>query len=283
MGVTDNTDRRTSKIILDDFICPDILTEKYKFSESGKYYSIKPCNKDGYIEYIKSFDLVPHPEVFGFHDNADITFATEESNHMMGIVCSILPRTSGGSGKTKDEIVQETAMNIESRCPDIINIEALMKQYPTTYEESMNTVLVQEAIRYNKLLNRIKKTLSSLQKAIKGEMVMTTELETMGNSLFDNIVPKNWESVAYPSLKPLSSWVDDLCKRLDFIQNWIKNGTPSIYWISGFFFPQAFLTGTLQNFARKHIKPIDTVSFSFHIMKETKQELTKTQPKGPED
>ena len=42
-----------------------------------------------------------------------------------------------------------------------------MKQYPTTYEESMNTVLVQEAIRYNKLLNVIKKSLNHYKKQLK--------------------------------------------------------------------------------------------------------------------
>jgi dynein heavy chain len=50
-----------------------------------------------------------------------------------------------------------------------------------------------------------------------------------------------WQGKAYPSLKPLASWVKDLLERCVFITKWIDEGAPSVYWISGFFFPQVIL------------------------------------------
>eukprot|EP01084_Bolivina_argentea_P098551 177113_1 len=98
--------------------------------------------------------------------------------------------------KTKDEIVNETANKILKLCPS------------TTYSES---------IRYNKSFDIIKNSLKSL---LCAEIVMTNELEIMANSLFDNIVPDKWQSVAYRSL---------------------------------------------QNHARKRVKPMDTISFDFKL------------------
>jgi dynein heavy chain len=67
-----------------------------------------------------------------------------------------------------------------------------------------------------------------------------------GNAVFDQRVPASWTSVAYPSLKPLAPWFKDLLQRLEFLTTWVENGIPSVYWISGFFFPQGFTTATLQ-------------------------------------
>lgn len=79
---------------------------------------------------------------------------------------------------------------------------------------------------------------------------------------------------------PLSSWVNDLLKRCEFIRNWYENGIPVTFWIGGFFFPQAFLTGTLQNYARKIQQPIDMISFGFDVLNKTVADITEAPTKG---
>lgn len=39
-------------------------------------------------------------EVFGLHDNADITSAINDTNLLLGTALSLLPRKSGGGGKS---------------------------------------------------------------------------------------------------------------------------------------------------------------------------------------
>ncbi|KAK2944383.1 putative Dynein axonemal heavy chain 6 [Blattamonas nauphoetae] len=112
--------------------------------------------------------------------------------------------------------------------------------------------LHQEAERFNKLLVRIHSSLSDLESAVCSVVVMSSELEMMSQAFLVNQVPEIWSHVAYPSLKPLSSW--------------IEHGEPPSFLLPGFFFPQAFLTGVLQTHARLTQIAIDTLSFNAHVM-----------------
>ena len=95
---------------------------------------------------------------------------------------------------SNDQVLEENARNILKLVPDPLPIEPIAEKYPVKYEESMNTVLVQEVLRYNKLLSTIKSSLSDLLKAIKGLVVMSQQLETMSEKLFNNQVPELWAS-----------------------------------------------------------------------------------------
>ena len=82
---------------------------------------------------------------------------------------------------------------------------------------------------------------------------MNSELEDIVNNIYDNILPKNWVKISYPSEKTLSSWMLDFYQRMKFFEEWVRNGPPKNFWISGFYFTHSFLTGIKQNFARKVI------------------------------
>lgn len=52
---------------------------------------------------------------------------------------------------------------------------------------------------------------------------------------------------------------------MKFLQDWLDNGTPEVFWLSGFYFTQSFLSGVLQNFSRKNKIPIGQLGFEFEI------------------
>ncbi|XP_038950112.1 dynein axonemal heavy chain 1 isoform X1 [Rattus norvegicus] len=279
--VTDDWDRRCVMNILEDFYNPAVLSPEHRYSKSGIYHQIPPTyDLNGYLSYIKSLPLNDMPEIFGLHDNANITFAQNETFALFGAILQLQPKSSSMGGQSREELVEDVAEDILVQVPKPVDLEEVVNKYPVLYEESMNTVLVQEVIRYNKLLMVITQTLSDMLKAIKGLVVMSLELELMSTSLYNNAVPELWKSKAYPSLKPLASWIMDLLQRLNFLHSWIKNGIPSVFWISGFFFPQAFLTGTLQNFARKFVISIDTITFDFKVLSYASSEIAERPSTG---
>ena len=254
----------------------------YAFSPSGTYATPPEAvvSVRDHLELLRAYPIVPKPEIFGLHENADITCDQNETYDMFSTVLSLQPRVASGAGQSQEAVIGALAADILGRLPELFDVDAVIERYPTTYKESMNTVLTQECIRYNALLAVMKRSLGETIKALKGLVVMSPELEGVAYSMYDNQVPELWASRAYPSLKPLSAWVVDLLERCAFISGWVDKGTPPVYWISGFFFPQAFLTGTLQNFARKYTYPIDTVSFGFKVMDALDEGAVVS---GPED
>ena len=94
-------------------------------------------------------------------------------------------------------------LNVETGLAD------LFETNETGLLPSLTTVLIQESQRFNNLLNVMRKSLKDLIDAIQGLVTMSSTLDSMYQSLLNNRVPLLWEENAYPSLKPLASWIRD--------------------------------------------------------------------------
>eukprot|EP01018_Ginkgo_biloba_P008067 Gb_38032 [translate_table: standard] len=272
--VTDDHDRRTLNTFLAGIYNENISDPDYSFSESGQYTAPPDGSFESFLEFIKKLPGQQRPEVFGFHDNANITKDLKETSRLLESLLLAQPSTTEASASTarsgkassSEEIMEGLCNDILSKLPNNFDVETVQSQYPVTYMESMNTVLCQELERYNKLLSVIRSSIRELLKATKGFIVMSAELEQLGKSILDGKIPSMWAAKSYPSKKPLASYVSDLIERTNFFQDWIDNGPPAVYWLSGFFFTQSFLTGAKQNYARSQNIPIDMVDFDFKVM-----------------
>eukprot|EP01135_Chromosphaera_perkinsii_P007265 Nk52_evm73s745 gene=Nk52_evmTU73s745 len=265
--VTDEWDRRCLMSLLGIYYAEDtVSSDDYKFSASGTYFAPPKGSYQDYLEYIKSLPLNAYPEVFGMHENADISKNQAETSQLFEGVLTTLPRQSSGGGQSSQDMVSELAEDILSKLPPDFDLDAVREKFPVIYTESMNTVLAQECIRFNRLTSVVRASLINIKKAIKGLVVMSSELEGVFNGMMVGKIPSMWEGKSFPSLKPLGSYILDLLKRLSMLQMWYENGTPEEFWISGFFFTQSFLTGALQNYARKYAIAIDKLAFSFEVM-----------------
>ena len=268
--VTDDLDRRLLMSILAKYYNPEVLDETYKLTPSGIYRVPEEGDLESYQSYIKSLPITDTPDIFGMHDNATLQFQMQESKKVVDVVLSIQPQvSSAGGGKSREDIVAELSQEMEEKMPSVLDREnASEERDPFAITESgqansLGVVLGQEMDRFNRLIEAMKKSLVQIQKAINGTIVMSGELDLMFTRILNNQVPQLWDRYAYPSLKPLGGWMKDFLLRVEFMDDWLCNGEPNFFWLSGLFFPQGFLTGALQNHARKTQIAIDRLNFGF--------------------
>lgn len=276
--VTDDRDRRTLATILDDFYNEDVIGESTYFivNERFKKYNIihGETAKD-YFDYCKHLPDEESPMLMGLHENAIIQQAMSEAS---AIFQSTLKLTSSsgadrGADNESNLLVKKMTEDIMTSVREPFKIKEVERKYPFTYEESMNSVLLQELARYNTLIECIRASLESMLKTLEGKLVSSADTDELLMSIKNNTIPEKWLKKSYPCKKTLLGYVDDLKKRLTVLETWIKTGKPNCFWISGFFFTQSFLTGVKQNYARKHQYPIDKVDFKYKVMKHADSEM----------
>lgn len=171
--VTDAWDRRSLTTILADYVNSEMVNQpSYEFASGGIYILPRNYEHREIAKYIgENIPSAPGPEVFGLHANAGITRDLNMSDLLLRSMILTQDSVGGGSdGASPDAGLKTIVASIIDKLPANFDIEVCEIKYPIDYNESMNTVLIQEMKRFNRLLSVVRIDSINLQKSIDGKI-----------------------------------------------------------------------------------------------------------------
>ncbi|KAF7265346.1 hypothetical protein GWI33_021235 [Rhynchophorus ferrugineus] len=249
--VTDDFDKRLLTTFTHVWFCDVLLRPGFEFYRGYKVPQTR--NLQGYIDYINGLPATDTPEVFGLHSNADITYQINTAKAILDTILSVQPKEGGGGGgETRESVVYSLAEDMLDKLPNLYNSfevkEALNRMGALL---PMNIFLRQEIDRIQKVIKEVKTTLSDLKLAIDGTIIMSQNLRTALDAMYDARIPEKWQKISWESAT-LGFWYTELLERDAQFRTWCNNGKPGVFWMTGFFNPQGFLTAMRQDVTRAH-------------------------------
>ena len=270
--VSDDMDRRTLKTYLEEYMGDFLFDDcqKFSFSHVGFDYVLPEWGElDNYTQMVESLPLVNSPAVFGLHPNAEIGYYSNAVKAMWVDLISLQPRrAASGEGMSREEYIGVTAKDVFNKIPlssidigsyDLLQIRALLLRRNDSEDTvtPCQVVLLQELERWNKLIIKMAISLTDLQRALVGEIGMSDELDSLGDSLFNGFLPQMWRRLAPDTQKPLGAWMSHYTRRHQQYQSWIDEGEPAAIWLSGLHIPESYLTALVQTTCRLRGWPLD--------------------------
>ncbi|NWR90162.1 DYH9 protein, partial [Furnarius figulus] len=278
--ITDDWDRRLCKTYLEEFIKPEMLEEELLLAPGFPL----PGNMDydGYHQYIDDALPPESPYLYGLHPNAELGFLTQSSEKLLRTVLELQPRDSSpgeGAVGTREETVNALLEEMLEKLSDEFNMAELMAKVEQRTPYAV--VALQECERMNVLTGEIKRSLLELELGLKGELTMTSDMESLQNALFLDMVPESWVRRSYPSTASLGTWFADLLARISELETWTGDfSLPSTVWLGGFFNPQSILTAIMQTTARKNKWPLDKMTLQCDVTKKSREDFASPPREG---
>ncbi|KAG9262045.1 dynein heavy chain 10, axonemal [Astyanax mexicanus] len=265
----DSFDRRILTVYMDEYL-GDFIFDTFQpfhfFHNKDVDYRIPPDgSKEVYVEEIESLPLANTPEVFGLHPNAEIGYYTQAARDMWTHLIELQPQTGdSGGGISRDEYIAQVARDIQNKLPSAFDLDVIRKKLGPDVSPT-SVVLLQELERFNRLVLRMSRSLSELQRALAGEVGMSSELDEVARALFNGQIPAIWRKLAPDTLKSLGNWMIHFRRRHQQYSSWVEVGEPAVMWLSGLHIPESYLTALVQATCRRNGWPLDRSTLYTHV------------------
>jgi len=102
-----------------------------------------------------------------------------------------------------------------------------------------------EFFSISRVIKEVRNTLTDLKLAIDGTIIMSQGLRKSLDAMYDARIPEKWLKISWESAT-LGFWYTELLERDYQFRQWCAHGRPKVFWMTGFFNPQGFLTAMRQ-------------------------------------
>ncbi|CAL1157217.1 unnamed protein product [Cladocopium goreaui] len=255
--ITDQWDRRVCNTYLLTLVLPELLSNM-NLAPGFKSPDASKLEYTAYQKFIEERFPPEMPQLFGLHPNAEIGFLTSQGINIFKTVQMVSGADTAAATLDLVACTPHIAKYKDDLPPDLDMVEIRGRLKEEDYTPYVITSL-QESDRMNLLVGQIRSQLTELELGISGALNVTERMENLSTCLQLNRVYDSWRALAYPSLKPLGAWFQDLLSRMQQLVEWTidRNGVLKSTWISGLFNPMAFLTAVMQVTARSKELPLD--------------------------
>ena len=250
---------------------------RFYFSKAGHDYTVPPEGTlAAFLDSIQELPLYTPPTVFGLHTNAELSYYSNASRSLWRNMIELQPRTAAsGGGMSREQYINTVAADIAGRLPDKMDVLPGQVAEPPTPTQ---VVLLQELDRFHALLKNMRLSLVDLQRALKGDIGMSAELDKLGSALYNGDLPARWRRLAPATEKPLGSWMQHFLRRHAQYLGWLNEGEPKVMWLSGLHIPESYLTALVQTACRKRGWPLDKSTLYTKVTKFRKAEEVESRP-----
>ena len=286
--IVDDWDRRLCNAYLEYLLNPKLVTEEYELFPfvDGKKQSFKvpPTNSkfQRYYEHIENEIQNETPIAYGLHPNAEINLGTNQCNYIFETLLELIPKDSADSKEVSSNENKNAEIyfnkilfdyNLKERIFNMYDIKDKIVEFGP-----FQNVFLQECEYMNALLEEITKSMFELDQGIRGILTMTEKMENLLEALNYERLPANWASLAYPSKRFLSSWLDNLIKRIDQLSAWKEDPMtlPKVTRLNYLFNPQSFLTA-IKQYSKKG--DLNKLTISTEFSKKSIEEVENNPPK----
>nr|CAH8868556.1 unnamed protein product [Trichobilharzia regenti] len=276
--VTDDFDNRLLNTYCKLWFNEGLFNPDFKFAQCYTIPRVQKINE--FLEAINEIPLYDSPQAFGLHENVDITYQSKKAKVVLDCILNVQPKDANtGASETREDVVRRMAMDLLDKLPpDYIQFEVNECLNQMGALQPMNIFLRQELNRIQLLLTTMREDLVNLTLAIDGTVVMSEHLRQTLDCMYDARIPKQWTKLSWES-STLGFWFTELIERNHQFHEWLYNGRPTCFWMTGFFNPQGFLTAIRQEVTRMHKGwALDTVVLWNEVTRFMKDDIPQRPP-----